>query len=118
MHEIGKEAINGHYFSNHYTTESTDPVVVEFIKKFQEKYKETPDGLAALGYDAAKILAQAMERTSELTSKNIRDEIAKTKDFVGVTGKITINAERNAVKSAVVVQVDGEKRKYVTTISP
>jgi len=118
LHEIGKEAINGHYFSNHYTTESTDPVVVEFIKKFQEKYKETPDGLAALGYDAAKILAQAMERTSELTSKNIRDEIAKTKDFVGVTGKITINAERNAVKSAVVVQVDGEKRKYVTTISP
>lgn len=118
LHEIGKEAINGHYFSNHYTTESTDPVVVEFIKKFQEKYKETPDGLAALGYDAAKVLAQAMERTKDLTSKNIRDEIAKTKDFVGVTGKITINGERNAVKSAVVVQVDGAKRKYVTTISP
>ncbi|MEK6774294.1 MAG: ABC transporter substrate-binding protein [Bdellovibrionota bacterium] len=118
LHEIGKEAINGHYFSNHYTTESTDPVVVEFIKKFQEKYKETPDGLAALGYDAAKVLAQAMERAPELNSKAIRDEIAKTKDFVGVTGKITINAERNAVKSAVVVQVDGPKRKYVTTISP
>ena len=48
----------------------------------------------------------------------IRDEIAKTKDFVGVTGKISMNAERNAVKSAVVVQVDGEKRKYVTTINP
>lgn len=118
LHEIGKAAINGSYFSNHYTTESTDPVVVEFIKKFQEKYKETPDGLAALGYDAAKILAQAMEKAPELTSKAIRDEIAKTKDFVGVTGKISINSERNAVKSAVVVQVDGEKRKYVTTINP
>ncbi len=118
LHEIGKDAINGSYFSNHYTTESTDPVVVEFIKKFQEKYKETPDGLAALGYDAAKILAQAMEKAPELTSKAIRDEIAKTKDFAGVTGKITINAERNAVKSAVVVQVDGPKRKYVTTINP
>ncbi len=118
LHEIGKEAINGHYFSNHYTTESTDPVVVEFIKKFQEKYKETPDGLAALGYDAAKVMAQAMERAPELTSKAIRDEIAKTKDFAGVTGKISINGERNAVKSAVVVQVEGPKRKFVTTVNP
>jgi branched-chain amino acid transport system substrate-binding protein len=119
LHEIGKDAINGHYFSNHYTTESTDPIVVEFIKKFKERYNnEVPDGLAALGYDAAKILAEAMERTTELTSVNIKNELAKTKDFVGVTGKITINEKRNAVKSAVVVQVENEKRKYVTTVTP
>ncbi len=119
LHEIGGEAINGHYFSNHYTTESTDPVVVEFIKKFKARYNdEVPDGLAALGYDAAKIVAEAIERAAELKPSMIRDEIAKTKDFVGVTGKISMNAERNAVKSAVVVQVDGEKRKYVTTINP
>ena len=119
LHEIGGEAINGQYFSNHYTTESTDPVVVEFIKKFKARYNdEVPDGLAALGYDAAKIVAEAIERAAELKPNLIRDEIAKTKDFAGVTGKISMNAERNAVKSAVVVQVDGEKRKYVTTISP
>lgn len=118
LNEIGKEAINGSYFSNHYTTESTDPVVVDFIKKFQEKYKEVPDGLAALGYDAAKILAASMEKAKDLSSQSIRDEIAKTKDFGGVTGKISINEERNAVKSAVVVQVEGEQRKYVTTINP
>ena len=119
LHEIGGEAINGNYFSNHYTTESTDPVVVEFIKKFKARYNdETPDGLAALGYDAAKVVAEAMERASEVNPKLIRDEIAKTKDFSGVTGKISMNAERNAVKSAVVVQVENEKRKYVTTINP
>lgn len=119
LHEIGKEAINGNYFSNHYTTESTDPVVVEFIKKFRARYNdEVPDGLAALGYDAAKIVAAAIERAAEVNPKMIRDEIAKTKDFLGVTGKISMNADRNAVKSAVVVQVDNEKRKYVTTISP
>lgn len=119
LHEVGKTAINGHYFSNHYTTESTDPVVVEFIKKFKERYNnEVPDGLAALGYDAAKILAEAMERANDLSSASIKSEIAKTKDFVGVTGKITINEKRNAVKSAVVVQVDNEKRKYVTTVTP
>lgn len=119
LHEIGQDAINGQYFSNHYTTESTDPVVVEFIKKFKERYNgEVPDGLAALGYDAAKVVAEAIERAAKIEPKLIRDEIAKTKDFNGVTGKISINAERNAVKSAVVVQVENEKRKYVTTISP
>lgn len=118
LSEIGKEAINGSYYSNHYTTESTDPLVIEFVKKYKEKYNETPDVMAALSYDAAKILAAAISRTKEITSKNIRDEIAKTKDFPGVTGKITLNADRNAEKSAVIVQVQGPERKYITTISP
>src|SRR5690606_8722524 len=90
LHEIGREAINGSYFSNHYTTETDEPAVLEFIKKFQAKYNEVPDSLAALGYDAAKILAEAMERAPELTPKAIRDEIAKTKDYKGSTGLITI----------------------------
>lgn len=118
LHEIGKQAINGAYYSNHYSTESTEPQVQEFIKKFQAKYNETPDGMAALGYDAAKILVAAMERTAEVTPQAIRDELAKTKDFPGVTGKITLNENRDAVKQAVVVQVENEKRKFVTAISP
>jgi branched-chain amino acid transport system substrate-binding protein len=118
LHEIGKEAINGGYYSNHYTTDSTDPVVVDFMKKFKEKYHETPDAMAALSYDAAKILAAAIGRTKEITPGNIRDELAKTTDYPGVTGKTSINSERNAVKSAVIVQVQGPERKYITTISP
>lgn len=118
LSEIGKEAVNGAYFSNHYTNESTDPLVVDFIKRFQAKYNEVPDGLSAMGYDAAKVLIAAMERATELTPALIRDEIAKTKDFAGVTGKITINEQRNAVKSAVMVQVQGSVNKYVTTITP
>ena len=118
LHEIGKDAINGAYYSNHYTTESTDPAVIDFIKKFKEKYNETPDGLAALGYDAAMILVQAMERAGNTKPENIRNEIAKTKDFPGVTGKITLNENRDAVKSAVVVQVQGAERKYISTIAP
>ncbi len=118
LYEIGGTAINGNYFSNHYTTESTEPVVVDFIKKYKERYGDTPDGLAALGYDAAKVLIEAMERASELKATLIRDEIAKTKDFNGVTGKITIDAQRNAVKPAVVVKVDGNVNRFVTTIAP
>lgn len=118
LSQIGKEAINGNYYSNHYTTESTDPAVTEFIKKFKAKYNETPDALAALGYDATKILIAAIDRAPDLSGKAIRDEIAKTKDFPGVTGKITLNENRDAVKSAVIIQVDGVNRKYVNTITP
>ena len=118
LYEIGGTAINGNYFSNHYTTESTEPVVVDFIKRYKERYGDTPDGLAALGYDAAKVLIEAMERAPELKPSMIRDEIAKTKDLVGVTGKITIDAQRNAVKPAVVVKVDGNVNRFVTTIAP
>lgn len=119
LSELGQDAIKGSYFSNHYTTESTDKRVTEFIEKYRKKYNgKTPDGLAALGYDAGKILFAAMERAPDATSKSIRDEIARTKDFTGVTGMITIDAQRNATKSAVVVRVDGKVNRYVTTITP
>lgn len=119
LSELGQDAIKGSYFSNHYTTESTDPVVVDFIKKYREAYKgKTPDGLAALGYDAAKILIEAIERAPEITPLAIRDEIAKTKNFTGVTGVISIDEKRNATKSAVVVQVDGKINRFVKTITP
>jgi branched-chain amino acid transport system substrate-binding protein len=118
LSEIGGASINGNYFSNHYTTESQEPHVVEFINKFKSKYNETPDGLAALGYDAAKILAEAIKTSNEVTSVQIRDALAKIKDFAGITGKITIDANRNAIKSAVVVKVDGVNRRYVTTVTP
>ncbi|MDZ4083523.1 MAG: ABC transporter substrate-binding protein [Bdellovibrionales bacterium] len=119
LSELGQDAIKGSYFSNHYTTESTEPAVVDFIKKYRDTYGgKTPDGLAALGYDAAKILIAAMERTTEITPLAIRDELAKTKNFVGVTGVISIDEKRNATKSAVVVQVDGKINRFVKTITP
>jgi branched-chain amino acid transport system substrate-binding protein len=118
LSEIGGQDVNGSYFSSHYSTESTDPVVVEFIKKYKQRHNETPDGLAALGYDAARVLIEAIERAPEITPKAIRNEIAKTKEMIGVTGKITLNDQRNAVKSAVVVKVDGLTNRFVTTIAP
>lgn len=119
LSELGQDAIKGSYFSNHYTTESTEPVVVDFIKRYREVYGgRTPDGLAALGYDAARILIQAMEKIPEITPQAIRDELAKTKGFIGVTGVISIDEKRNATKSAVVVQVDGKINRFIKTIAP
>ena len=71
-----------------------------------------------MGYDAARVLVDAMNRGASLTPLEIRNALAVTKDYPGVTGKITINEQRNAVKSAVVVQVAGTRNKYVTTINP
>lgn len=118
LFEIAKEAINGNYFSNHYTTESTDPKTVEFVKAFKAKYNEVPDVMAALAYDAAYLMAEAIKNTKEITSENIRTELSKIKDFHGVTGKMSMDENRDAVKSAVVVQVQGEEYKYITSVNP
>lgn len=118
LFEIGQQAIEGGYFSNHYATESTNPATIQFIKTFKEKYGETPDGLAAAGYDAAMVLIDAMERAPEMTPAAIRDELAKTAGFDGATGKITINKERNAEKDAFIVRVEGKAMKFVTLLGP
>lgn len=118
LFEIGQEAVNGNYFSNHYSTESTDPMAVEFMKNFKARFNKPPDGLSAAGYDGALVLLDAIRRAPDLKPEAIRDALAATKDFHGVTGMISINEKRNAVKSAVVVQVEGPINKYITTIEP
>jgi branched-chain amino acid transport system substrate-binding protein len=118
LHEIAGSAIDGNYFSNHYTTESSDPKTQAFIKAYKEKYHEDADVMAALAYDAVYLLADAIKNTKEITRDNIRDELAKIKDFQGVTGKMSMNENRDAVKSAVVVQVQGTDYKYITSVNP
>lgn len=117
--EIGGSAIIGGYFSNHYSHEDKSPVVQNFVAQFKSRYGEVPSGLAAQGYDAAMVAADAIKRAKEITPKGFRDALAETKNFQGVTGMITINEQRNAVKPAVVLKVVGpQKFSYVTTINP
>ncbi len=116
--QIGKSAVQGSYFSTHYSPESKDPRVVKFVADFKKKYGETPDALAACAYDAMKLMCDAIERAGSTDRTKIRDEIAKTKDFPGVTGNITLDDKRNAVKPAVILQVQGKAYKYVATVNP
>lgn len=118
LKEIGGSAIDGSYFSNHYSPEDQNPVVQDFITKFKAAYNSIPDGLAAAGYDAAMVLADAMTRAATLDSAAVRDALAATKDYPGVTGKITINPNRDAEKSAVVLKVTDGDFKYQTTVNP
>ena len=118
LFEIGGKALNECYFSTHYSSESTDPKVLDYVKKYQAKYGSVPDGLATLGYDAAGVLAEALKRAKSLSGADIRDAIAQTKSYAGVTGSISMNANRDAVKSAVVLKIENEKASYVTTVNP
>jgi branched-chain amino acid transport system substrate-binding protein len=116
--EIAGESINGSYYSNHYSQEDPSPRVQEFIATYKKEYGDPPDGLAALGYDAAMLLFDAMKRSKSLDGKELAAAIAATRDFAGVTGTISIDAERNAVKPAVVLEIKDGKPTYVTTIEP
>jgi branched-chain amino acid transport system substrate-binding protein len=102
---VGKDALNGCYYSNHYFAGAPVPRIQEFVAKYKAKYGAEPDSLGALGYDAANVLAAAMERAASLKGSDLRDQIAATKDFPGVCGNITLDENRNAVKPAVVLKI-------------
>ena len=118
LFELGGSAVDGSYVSNHYSADDPSPRVQDFIKRYNERYKTVPDSLAALGYDSARVAVDAMQRAKTLTGPAIRDEIAKTKDFPGVAGNITLDDKRNPVKPAVVLKIEGGKFKYVATVAP
>lgn len=112
------DSLNGCYFSNHYSHEDQSPIVQDFIKKYQSEFGKIPDGLAALGYDAAHILFDAMERADSLSGKDLAAALAATADYRGVTGTITIDANRNPTKDAVMLEVVNGETKYAATIKP
>lgn len=116
--EIAGDALEGCYFSDHFAATDPRPAVQSFIKKYEEKYGERPDAMAPLSYDAAGVLVAAIRRAGTPDPKLIRDELAATKDYEGVGGTITIDDNRNAVKSAVVVQIQGPEFVHVATIEP
>ncbi len=116
--EVGGKAIEGSFFSNHFSIEDPAPAIQEFLKKYRAKFNAEPDAMAALGYDSAMILADAMKRAGGTESAKLREAIASTKDFVAVTGRITLNKERNADKSAVMLVVKDGQFRYVETVAP
>ena len=116
--EIGGEALNDCYYSNHYSVDDPSPAIQKFVADYKKQYNQVPDALAALGYDAARILFNAIRTAGTTDAVPVRDVIAKTSGFEGVTGSITIDSNRNAVKPAVVLRVKNGKLEYVETVRP
>jgi len=117
--EIGKEAVEGDYFSTHYSAEVGSDMSKAFVANYQKRWQgRTPDALAACGYDSALVLVDAIRRAGSTEGAKVRDALAATKDFKAVTGTITINAQRDASKSAVILTIRDGQYKYLETIEP
>ncbi len=113
------EALQNVFFTNHYSPESTDPKVIDFVKNYTEKFGSAPTSLAALGYDAAYVIADAVAKAGSADPVAIKDAIAATSGLVGVTGSMTLDAQHNPIKSAVIIGFNEEgKQIYVETIDP
>lgn len=118
LFELGGSALDGSYFSNHYSADDPNPKVQKFIADYEKAYGARPDSLAALGYDAAKVAIDAMQKAADLSGPAIKEVLAKTAGFEGVAGRITLDDKRNPVKPAIVLQIAEGKFKYLTTVNP
>ncbi|MBS1516655.1 MAG: ABC transporter substrate-binding protein [Bacteroidetes bacterium] len=113
-----KDALEGSFFSTHVSADDPSPAIQNFIKKYKEKYGSQPDAMAFLSYDAGMILFDAIKKAGDTKGDMIRDQLAKVKDYQGITGLITINKDRNAIKPAVVMEIKDGKFVYKETIAP
>ncbi len=118
LYELGGPALDGNYFSNHYSPEDPRPVVKDFIARFTQRFGRQPDSLAVLGYDAANVAIAAIQRTGTTQGAQVREAISQTRDFPGVGGTITLDPERNATKPAVVLKIQDGSASFVTSVEP
>lgn len=116
--EIGGAAVEGCYFGNHYAADDPDPVIQSFIQKFKAKYGMVPDAMAVLGYDAASLLYDAIKRAGSAEPAKIRDALAATADFQGVSGNLTMDANRNAKKKLVIMKIENGAIKFHAEVKP
>ena len=109
----------GHFYSDHYTAEDPRPEVKEFVDAFRKEYKgETPDAMAVLGYDAGRVMIDAIKRAGEAAPEKIRAALEQTRDFKGASGTITIDEKHNARKPLVVLRIEDKKAKLFKTYQP
>jgi branched-chain amino acid transport system substrate-binding protein len=136
--EIGGEALNGAYYSNHFAVDNPDPKLQEFLKNYRAKFGKDPDAIGGLAYDAANVLFGCLEKLAaedanafkalaaskagtperKAAQSKIAEMIAATNGYAGVTGVITLDASRNASKPAVVLEIKGGKKVFNTSINP
>lgn len=112
------DALHNSYFTTHYAADEPRPIVQKFVSKYRERYQETPDAIAPLAYDAARILFDAIGRAGSTEGSAIREALAQTRNFEGVSGVITIDENRNARKPVTVLKIENGEYKFLEQIQP
>ena len=117
--ELGGKAVEGTYYSTYFSAENDAPEVRAFVKKFSARWtNETPEAVSALGYDAVYLIAAAMTNAGTTAGPKLRDAIAATKNFPGVTGQTTIDEKRNSAKAAVMLTVKNGRSLFFESVTP
>lgn len=117
--KIGGPAVEGCFFTNHYSPDEERPEVKVFVDGYKAKFNgKVPDAMAIIGYDAMKIMADAINRAGNAEPDKIRDALAATRDFPGASGRTTIDENHNAKKAIVVIEIKGGRFTYRTRIEP
>jgi branched-chain amino acid transport system substrate-binding protein len=116
--KVGGAAIVGNYFTNHYSPERKDKVAEAFIERYKQKHGQVPDALAALGYDAAMIYLQSLDKAKKPSPEEVLPVLTTLKNFKGVTGTISFDQNGDPIKPAVILKVEKDGFKYVTTVNP
>jgi branched-chain amino acid transport system substrate-binding protein len=116
--KIAGKAVDGGFFSNHYSPEDPRPEVQNFIKKCHAKFGSTPDTFIPLSYDATNILLNAIQRAKSDDPEAVAKALAGTKNLRVVSGKISYDKEGNPIKSAAVVEIVNGQQKFKTTVNP
>jgi ABC-type branched-subunit amino acid transport system substrate-binding protein len=116
LRETGGGWIRDSFITTHVSPD--DPKWKELARRYEGVFNMVPDARAALGYDAARVAIAAMTRAGSLSGPALRDALAQTHDFPGVTGPITIDAQRNAVKPLVILEVGERALELVSRVEP
>jgi branched-chain amino acid transport system substrate-binding protein len=116
--KVGGEAVNNCYFSCHFAAESETADIKRFVDAYTARYGVAPPPLAALTYDAVYLAIDALKRAGSPEAVPLRDALAATREFPGVTGKITFDKNRNPTKPGVVIRVEDGQFTYLETVEP
>jgi branched-chain amino acid transport system substrate-binding protein len=117
MYKIAGNTIEGSYYSNHWHPDSTNEKSLQFVKKYTSRSREF-DSATALAEDCVFLFADAVMRAQSFEPVRIRDAIAATENFQGVTGQISFDKNGDPVKSAVILKFENSKSMYVKTVEP
>ena len=116
--KIAGSAIEGGYFSNHYSPDDLRPEVVAWVKKYKERHGQVPDALGTLAYDATNLLLEAIRKAGSDDPKKIREALASIRDFKAVSGKSTLDRNGDSIKSAAILKIEGGRQKFVKMVNP
>ena len=116
LFEIGKKALDNSYITNHFATSEPSDIVQNFVSVYKKLYNLEPDAFAALGYDSVNLLADALKRANSLDKTKVRDTLAETKNFIGVTGKFSFDENRNAKKPVYMLKIGNGRFVYNSTV--